>query len=315
MPSALDPHGPAAALLARNGVLVLSLFVGVTAVMWLLLLWVALRKRGSLAHHAPIGAGGGMPWVLIGGFGIPAAVLAGVFIGMLVELRAVPLDAGHAHGTPSIRIVGHRWWWEIVYRTGGTSAYVTTANELHIPTGTDVDIELGSTDVIHSFWVPSLHGKVDLIPNQSTHIRIQASDAGMYRGQCAEFCGAQHANMLFWVVAEPPAQFAAWLEAQRAPGRVPVGDIEQQGQQVFITHACVTCHSIRGTLARATVGPDLTHVGSRRSLAGPFPNDESWLRAWVSHAQSLKPGVLMPSLPQFDEGELQALTTYLRSLR
>jgi len=256
-----------------------------------------------------------MSWVLIGGLGIPGAVLAGIFVGMLTELQAVPMDAGHVHGTPQIRVTGHRWWWEIEYRIGGTSEYVTTANELHIPTGTDIDIQLASTDVIHSFWVPSLHGKVDLIPNQMTHIRIRATDAGAYRGECAEFCGGQHANMLFWVVAEPDAQFTAWLDGLREPGRVPVEEDEQRGQQVFMSHACVTCHTIRGTLARATVGPDLTHIASRRSLAGPFPNNESWLRAWVSHAQSLKPGVLMPSLPQFEDGELQALTAYLLSLR
>jgi len=315
MPSALDPHGPAAAILAHDGVLVLALFVGVTAVLWLLVLWVALRKRGSLSEHAPIDVGGGMRWVLVGGLGVPAAVLAGVFIGMLTELHAIPMEAGHVHGTPAVKVIGHRWWWEVEYRAGGTSQYVTTANEVHVPTGTDVDIELATTDVIHSFWVPSLHGKVDLIPNQSTHIRIQATDVGTYRGQCAEFCGAEHANMLFWVIAEPPAQFAAWLDSQRQPGAVPAADEEQRGQTVFIRHACVTCHTIRGTLARATVGPDLTHIASRRSLAGAFPNDESWLRAWVSHAQSLKPGVLMPSLPEFEEGELQALTAYLRSLR
>jgi cytochrome c oxidase subunit 2 len=181
MPSALDPHGPAAAILAHDGVLVLALFVGVTAVLWLLVLWVALRKRGSLSEHAPIDVGGGMGWVLVGGLGVPAAVLAGVFIGMLTELHAIPMEAGHVHGTPAVKVIGHRWWWEVEYRAGGTSQYVTTANEVHVPTGTDVDIELATTDVIHSFWVPSLHGKVDLIPNQSTHIRIQATDVHQAR--------------------------------------------------------------------------------------------------------------------------------------
>jgi cytochrome c oxidase subunit 2 len=256
-----------------------------------------------------------MAWVLIAGLGIPGAVFAGVFIGMLTELQAFPAAGHYDHAAPHIRIVGHRWWWHVEYRIGGTTDYVTTANELHIPTGTDIDIALASADVIHSFWVPTLHGKMDLIPNQTSHIRIQATDPGVYRGECAEFCGAQHANMLFLVIAEARDRFDAWLAAQREPGRLPATEQERLGQQVFISHACVTCHTIRGTIARATVGPDLTHIASRRSLAGAFPNDESWLRAWVSHAQSLKPGVLMPSLPQFEDGELQALTAYLRSLQ
>jgi cytochrome c oxidase subunit 2 len=315
MHNVLNPHGPAAATLASYGWTVLVLFLVVTGVMWALLVWVALRKRGSFREHAPIGAGGGLPWILIGGVGIPAAVLIGIFLGMLTELNAFPLEHGHSHPAAQIRVTGHRWWWEVEYRIGGVQQYVKTATELHIPIGRPIDIELITDDVIHSFWVPALHGKVDLIPQTPTRIEIQADDAGVYAGECAEFCGGQHANMLFWVVAEPQAQFDAWLTRQREDAVAPDTPSRQRGQQVFTSHACVLCHTIRGTAARASVGPDLTHVGARRSLAGPFPNNESWLRAWVSHAQSLKPGVRMPSLNQFDEGELQALTDYLLALK
>jgi cytochrome c oxidase subunit 2 len=315
MHSVLDPHGPAAATLWRYGGVVLVAFLVVTAIMWALIAWIAVRRRGSFTEHAPVGTGGGISWILVGGLGIPAAVLLGIFIGMLTELNAFPLEHdGHQHA-PQVRVIGHRWWWEFEYRIGDVSGWVRTATELHIPVGQPIDIELVTDDVIHSFWVPSLHGKVDLIPATPTRIEIQADEAGRYEGECAEFCGGQHANMLFWVIAEPAATFDSWLARQRQDAAAPATDTARHGQQLFDDHACVLCHTIRGTVARGAIGPDLTHVGSRRALAGAIPNNVSWLRAWVSHAQSIKPGVLMPSMIDFTGVELQDLTEYLQSLQ
>jgi cytochrome c oxidase subunit 2 len=314
MHDVLDPQGPAAEALARFGWPVLVFFTLTTIVMWALLLWVAFRRRGSFARHASVSTGGGISWILVGGIGIPAAVFFGFFIGMLGELNAFPID-DHNHGGPDIRVTGHRWWWEIEYRIGGTVDYVTTATELHVPIGRAMDIELITRDVIHSFWVPSLHGKVDLVPRMPTRIVIQADAPGRYRGECAEYCGTQHSNMIFWVVAEPPAEFDAWLAWQRQEAVAPATPEAQHGQEIFLSRACVLCHTVRGTRAHGSIGPDLTHFGGRRALAGPFPNNPAYLRAWVSHAQSLKPGVVMPSIFDFTGPELQDLTGYLQSLQ
>lgn len=314
MHSILDPHGPAARALASYGWAVLLVFLAVTLVLWALLVWVAVRRRGSLMEHAPVDAGGGISWILVGGIGLPAALFGGFFVAMLGHLTAFPLE--HVdHAAPDIRIVGHRWWWEIEYRAGPLHDWVRTASDLHIPVGRTMDIELATADVIHSFWVPSLHGKVDLIPRMPTRIRIQADDAGIYRGQCAEFCGAQHSNMVLTVIAEPAADFERWLARERAGASAPATAEQQRGQALFNSRACVLCHTIRGTAAKARVGPDLTHLASRRTLAGVLPNNEGYLRAWITHAQSLKPGVVMPSIIDFSSQELHDLTAYLQHLR
>lgn len=315
MSNVLDPHGPAAAALARYGWIVLVMFLVVTLAMWALIAWIAFRRRGSLDTHAPITEGGGIRWILVGGLGFPAAVLVGVFIGMLTELNALPLDHHQGHGSPHVRITGHRWWWDVEYRMGSVDQWVRSASELHIPTGTPIDVELTSDDVIHSFWVPSLHGKVDLLPATSTRIEIQATDSAVYAGECAEFCGKQHANMLFRVVAEPPDRFEQFLASERQEGVLPASDSARRGLQLFTEHACILCHTIRGTTARGSVGPDLTHVGRRLTLAGPIHNDPASMRAWVSHAQSIKPGVTMPNMLDLTSGDLAALSDYLMSLQ
>jgi cytochrome c oxidase subunit 2 len=178
-----------------------------------------------------------------------------------------------------------------------------------------VDIALATADVIHSFWVPPLHGKVDLVPGMVNHIRIQADQPGRYPGECAEYCGMQHANMKLYVVAEPPERFERWLEAQRRPANPPDTDQARAGQQVVVEGACALCHTVRGTPALGTVGPDLTHLASRQTIAGGMlPNNIANLHAWVTHAQSLKPGAEMPDLNQFTGDQLHALVAYLRTL-
>ncbi len=311
----LDPAGPAACDISSLSWIVLIIFLVVAVIMWILLAWAAVRRRGSFSEHEAVDVGGGQDWVLTGGFLIPFAILAVVFVLGLNTLSGFPVhDGGHAQ--PEIRVTGHQWWWNVEYIRGPVDQHFTTANEIHIPVGRPVDIELLSADVIHSFWVPRLHGKEDLIPGQPNLIRIQADQPGVYRGQCAEFCGAQHAHMMLIVVAQPEQEYEAWLAGQRDSSAQPVNEQQSLGQQLFLGKPCALCHTIRGTGAGGTVGPDLTHLGSRLGIAANMlVNNEANLEAWATHAQALKPAVLMPDITQFKGDELQALVAYLQSLQ
>jgi cytochrome c oxidase subunit 2 len=313
--SIFDPGGPGAGTLANLSGFVLLLFIGITVAMWILIYWAARRRRGTFEEHAPYDVGGGQGWLLIGGFLIPALILAVVFVLGLRTMTAFPLHDGE-HRKPEIRIIGRQWWWEIHYLDDSPHQRLVTANEIHIPTGRPVEFELESADVIHSFWIPKLHGKVDLVPGLHNRIRLQADRPGAYHGECAEFCGAQHAHMRLLVVAEPPERFAEWLELQRAPGAMPSSPEAVHGQELFVTRACGLCHTIRGTDALGGVGPDLTHLASRRGIAAnSLPNDTAHLAAWVTHAQAFKPGAQMPNVTQFTGEELRALVAYLQQLR
>lgn len=317
--SMFSPGGPASGNIAHLSWFVFILFIAVAVIMWVLLGWASYRKRGSFAEHAPVDIGGGQPWIFIGGFAIPFVILAAVFVIGLDSMSAFPLEGPHAmHETvpADIRVTGHRWWWQIDYVKGPLDQQVVTANEIHIPVGRPVDIDLTSNDVIHSFFVPRLHGKVDLIPGQINRIRIQADQPGVYRGQCAEYCGAQHAHMSLLVVADPPADYEAWLAREINQAEPPATEQQRHGQQLFMTKACVLCHTIRGTLAQAKVGPDLTHIASRQGLAAnTLRNNAANLEAWVMHAQSLKPEVIMPDVSQFTGQEARDLVAYLQQLQ
>jgi cytochrome c oxidase subunit 2 len=217
---------------------------------------------------------------------------------------------------PEIRIVGHQWWWEIQYLNDDVSKEFATANELHLPAHRPVNIEVVTRDVMHSFWIPALHGKVDLIPGHPNYIRIEASQAGSYTGQCAEFCGAQHAHMRLLAVTQNPEEYEAWLEAQRKPAPQPEAQDAVAGEQIFVTGPCSMCHTVRGTIAGGRVAPDLTHIGSRQFIAAnSFPNNDAYLEAWITHAQSLKPGAQMPDLTQFNGEQLHDLVAYLDQLK
>jgi cytochrome c oxidase subunit II len=214
-----------------------------------------------------------------------------------------------------IKVRGQQWWWQVEYENDVASQTFKTANEIHIPVGQTVTLRLTSSDVIHSFWVPNLGGKRDLIPGHETTLWLKADQAGTYRGQCAEYCGLQHAHMAFVVVAEPVEQFNAWMEAQRRPAVAPLSAEQQRGQQVFLSSPCVMCHTIRGTGASASVAPDLTHLASRQTIAaGMLPNTRGHLGGWISNPQELKPGNRMPPNPLAPE-DLQALLSYLESLK
>ena len=223
--------------------------------------------------------------------------------------------ADHPARALTIEIVGHQWWWEVQYVDSNPSKLVATANEIHVPVGEPVQLKLRSTDVIHSFWAPNLTGKRDLIPGYVTTQWFTADTAGRYRGQCAEFCGLQHAKMALDIVAEPRAQFVAWLAAASAPA-APIADSAQlAGQRVFMNGGCATCHSIGGTEARASVGPTLSHLMGRSMIAaGTLPNTRENLTRWIANPQAVKPGAHMPPSP-LTAVQLNALVAFLETLK
>jgi cytochrome c oxidase subunit II len=215
----------------------------------------------------------------------------------------------------TIQIIGHQWWWEINYPNSQADQTVTTANEIHVPVGTPVVILTNSADVIHSFWAPSINGKRDLLPGYSSAFWFKVDEPGIYRGQCAEFCGLQHAHMGFSVTAEPVDQFQAWEQQQLKPAADPTTPEATRGRAVFLTHACLMCHTIRGTDAGSRVGPDLTHLASRNMIAAEtLPNSTGALAGWILDPQRIKPGVRMSPNPLAPD-DLQALIAYLRSLQ
>lgn len=322
--STLEAHGPAAHHIAGLSWFMTILFLVITLIMWVLIGWGFIRRRGTLAEHAPISEGGGQIWIAIGGIAVPLLVLSVLFVLGLQLLTDFPIH-GMQHGNhagmhrtmkPEIRIIGHQWWWEIQYLNDDPSKQFTTANELHLPTSRPVNIEVETQDVMHSFWVPALHGKVDLIPGMKNYIRIEAEAPGSYTGQCAEFCGAEHARMRLLAVAEEPDEYEAWLDAQRKDGATPTIANAIAGEKIFLSGPCAMCHTVRGTVAGGRVAPDLTHIGSRQYIAAnSYRNNDAYLEAWVTHAQSLKPQAEMPDLTQFSGEQLQDLVAYLRQLQ
>jgi cytochrome c oxidase subunit 2 len=220
-----------------------------------------------------------------------------------------------AQNSVTVNVSGHQWWWEVTYPDTQPQQTIFTANEIHVPVGERVAIVTNSVDVIHSFWAPSLTGKRDLIPGYSTAFSFTAERPGTYRGQCAEFCGLQHAHMGFTIVAQSPEEFEAWRQTQLRPAKEPQDALEQHGKDVFLTHPCVMCHAISGTTAGSHIGPDLTHFASRGEIAaGLLPNNAGSLAGWILDPQRMKPGTTMP--PNNLSGEdLEALVTYLESLR
>ena len=317
-PSALAPRSAAAGRIAGASWI---LFVAAGAVCLLvfgLMLFAVLRRQPASAAGNALAGGpelarrgriSPIAWIVGGGIVLPVVVLIGVFALGLSTLNAMPARADS--GDLVIEITGHQWWWEVRYPDAGFE----TANEIHIPTNRTVELKLTTEDVIHSFWVPELAGKLDLIPGQTNTLVLSADQPGQYRGQCAEFCGVQHALMAMLVFAEPPDQFAAWSAAQAQDPPVPADAAARQGQQVLLGSACVYCHTIRGTNATGRVGPDLTHVASRRTIAAATAlNTTGTLAGWVIDPQGIKPGNHMPPT-DLSAAELQALLAYLETLK
>lgn len=302
-PSILDPRGPGAARIATLWWWLFALG-GAVFVVVVATLAVAIMRARRADHES---TGEAIRFVVIGGIAIPAVTLLATF-GLTLWTTLGLADADQTDLT--IEVIGHQFWWEVRY----PDEDVVTANEIHIPVGQPVTIQVTTSDVIHSFWVPQLHGKIDLIPGRANTIQLQADEPGEYRGICAEFCGLAHAHMQFLVVASPADEFPAWLERQRQDAPLPEDDIVFRGEQLFLSSACVYCHTVRGTNDSSELGPDLTHLASRRTLAGGIlENNRGNLAAWLLDPQTIKPGNAMPGT-DFSGEDLQAILTYLESL-
>ena len=304
--SSLAPAGPQAERVAEMGWLMLA---GASAI---LLLVTAMT---AYAAYAPDQARwlGHRRTVIAGGLAFPAIVLTALLLYEFASASGLAQDARRQ--TPlRIEAVGEQWWWRVRYPGDGEAA--TSANEIHLPVGRLVEFVLTSPNVIHSFWIPPLGGKLDMIPGRENVLVLEASKPGTYRGQCAEFCGLQHARMAFHVVVHAPDEFSQWLERERRPAREPDEPQLTKGRDLFINYGCGGCHAIRGTDAIGEMGPDLTPVASRRSLgAGILPNDRETMIAWIADSQRLKPGNLMPPFDTIPRGELEAIAAYLGSLK
>jgi cytochrome c oxidase subunit 2 len=256
-------------------------------------------------------------WIIGGGLIFPVVTLACLLVYSVSVSNALHTDA--PKNALRVHVVAKQWWWEVKYeipRDNATSDFVMLANELHLPVGQAVEVILTTSDVIHSFWIPSLAGKVDMIPGRSNRLILKSMEAGVYRGQCAEFCGLQHALMAFHVIVEPPAQFDAWLARQALPVRESSAPEQQStGRALFFSGGCAECHTIRGTEARGTLGPDLTHIGSRHTLAaGVLRNHIGTMAGWIAAAQDVKPGNAMPSTNVYTGIELRTLAKWLEDL-
>lgn len=311
--SALDTHGPEAESVAW----LIWVFTALCSAIWIAVMGglaiglLARPRDAQLPLLARQHYGSGRTRVIAG-----LTVLTGLTV---IALTVLSYFTDKSLATPAaqpahVTLIGHQWWWEIRYDDTDPSRSFTTANELHVPVGRPVMISLQSTDVIHSFWVPSLAGKEDLIPGWKNAITITAQSAGLYRGQCAEFCGLQHAHMGLLVFADPPDRFDAWYAKQLAEASPP-NEAVKRGHDVFMRSGCILCHGIRGTKAGGKVGPDLTHFGSRTSIAADtLPLGHDALVSWIADPQGVKPGANMPKV-KLSDADREAVARYLESLK
>lgn len=305
--SMLDPHGPVAETIAD---LAWIMFAGAALIFLLVIciLFYGLFSRPERRHPLR-----GSALIVGGGLVLPVVTLSILLFYVFrigAEIDGDPLPNERV----IVEVTAYQWWWEFRYLDPDTNQAAVTANELHVPVGVPVELRLESADVIHSFWAPNLAGKRDVIPGQTNRLVIEAADSGIFRGQCNEFCGAQHALMRFLVVSEPIEDFERWLAAQREPARPPLDPVLESGQVAFMSSGCPVCHTVRGTEARGKPAPDLTHFGSRLTIAaGTLKNTQGNREAWIISSQHIKPNNKMPNYP-FDAPTLRALAAYLGSL-
>lgn len=339
--SALDPAGPAAAKIDWLWNLMLWSGTAITLGVVIALAVALFRRRrpeelppeadrapDTRGEHANDESGGrgredqgrprsermGARWMVGAGIVFPALVLTALFFVTLATLGAMYPRRGE-QAELTIEVTGKQWWWEVRYLHDQPGLIVRSANEIHIPVGVRVRVLLRAQDVIHSFWVPGLHGKTDMIPGRTNVTWLQADEAGQWRGQCAEFCGLQHAKMALVVIAEPRAAFDAWLAKERQPAAEPADAATLAARETFLASGCIMCHAVRGTPAHASAGPDLTHVASRLTLAaGELPMNMGNLYGWIANPQALKPGSRMPAVPLSNE-QLHQVVRYVSSLR
>ena len=273
----------------------------------LVLAWI--KRRSSGPGREPAERAG---WVVVLTLGVGVMVTGLIVLFVVGDIFVARATEAPAAGSTAftIRAVGRQWYWEFHYPRGR----VVSPDELHIPVRTNVRIDVGSDDVIHSFWVPELNRKIDAIPGQRNAIELYADTPGVYRGECIQYCGLQHAHMGFLVVADPPARYRAWLTAQAKPARAANGSA-RRGEQVFLQGPCASCHTVRGTPAEGYIGPDLTHLASRSWLAGlVIRNTRANLSRWIVDSQSIKPGNQMPNI-ELTPAQLREVVDYLETLK
>ncbi|MES2035382.1 MAG: cytochrome c oxidase subunit II [Pseudomonadota bacterium] len=305
-PPVLDPAGPFA---GPVNILAWVLFAMSAAVLVVVLVALAVALFGPRRWRARLG---GERLVWIGGLAFPVVVLTALLLyglGLTSHLTDDPRP-----GETRVRVVGEMWWWRVAYLDDQGREILQDANEIHIPAGRPVVFELESADVIHSFWVPRLGGKEDMIPGRRNILRLQADAPGVYGGQCAEYCGGPHALMGLVVVAHAPREYEAWKRAALAPA--PAAALPSRGAEVFEASGCGACHTVRGTAANGLAGPDLSHVGARRTIGGGIlPTNQGTLAGWISDSQAIKPGNRMPAYPVLSGEDLRAVSAYLASLK
>lgn len=304
-PSILDTHGSEARTIAGLWWLMFGLGAAAYAIVAGFIIWAILRGRRREAGDGPVSDD---QWIVWGGIAIPVIILGILAVSTVqatAELRRPSANAVH------LEVVGKRWWWQVTY----PDYHFATANEIHVPAGQPLEIGLDSDNVIHSFRVPQLAGTVDLIPGQHNVLRFTPRTPGTYRGVCAEFCGIEHARMEFLVIVETPGDFQRWVSREQLTPSPPDGESAAAGQLVFVRQSCAGCHTIRGTQAAGTVGPELTDIGRRTTLgAATIPNTPGNLAGWISNTQSVKPGDLMPPI-SLDAQDLNNLVAYLEGLK
>jgi cytochrome c oxidase subunit 2 len=309
MQSSLDSHGDHAGLIA---VLSWVMFIGATLISLGVVGVTAYAIFGDRDRRARF-----LDRRLIIGGGIlfPTATLTALLIySLILANRLVEVTADD--NPLRIEVIGEQWWWRVHYLDEQGQRVFATANEVRVPVGQPVEFILTTADVIHSFWIPSLGGKLDMIPGHVNRLRLKADKAGVLRGQCAEYCGGAHALMAFFAVVETPERFASWYGTQQASAHQPADPFLIKGRDVFLSSGCGGCHAVRGTGAAGVIGPDLTHIGSRRSIgAGLYPINAGTLAGWIVDSQHLKPENRMPSFNVFTGEELRALAAYLESLK
>jgi cytochrome c oxidase subunit 2 len=305
--SALDPAGRGAERIA--------------AIFWWMaaggvIIWLAVIALTIYAVRTPPEAHNRRRtnYLIIGG----GAVVPTILLAVLLVYGLAPLPALLApapEGSLKIAVSGEQWWWRVRYLPPGGEP-VELANEIRLPVGEPVEFSLESPDVIHSFWIPALGGKIDMIPGRVTRLALTPTKTGVFRGACAEYCGTAHALMSFPVVVQEKEEFDRWLARQARPAHPPAGPLAARGQELFLANGCGACHTIRGTPADGVVGPDLTHVGSRLSVgAGTLPNNAGTLLRWIARTEHVKPGVHMPAFGMLPKDDLHALAHYLEGLQ
>jgi cytochrome c oxidase subunit 2 len=310
--SAIDPEGDAADKIKT----LLDWYTLVTATVWVLvmiaLVLALIRSTPQPAKPLLLKMGRAAVYIVATATVLTALTVAGLATASYFTDRQL-LAIGERDAL-EIKVTGHQWWWDLRYEDAVPSRILTSANEIHVPVGRPVRLQFESRDVIHSFWVPSLAGKMDLIPGRHNELAFTAAKPGTYRGQCAEFCGYEHAHMGILVIADPPEKFEAWRNAQLAPAANVTGEAAH-GKDIFLKSGCIHCHTVRGTSAGGRLGPDLTHIGSRQSLAADTLSlSHDNLVAWLSTPQHIKPGANMPRVALSD-ADFDAVASYLEALK